>query len=53
MTFAENWHMKLKHADSETIAHLDETIIEMKVEKKSSITECEICMISKTHQIIS
>ncbi len=45
--------MKLKHADSEIIAHLDKTVIEMKVEKESSTTECEICMISKAHQIIS
>ena len=41
--------MKLKHADSETIAHLNETIIKIKVEKKISTIECEIYIISKTH----
>ena len=46
--------MKLEHADSEAIAHLSETVIEAKLnEKKSSTTECEICTVSKAHQIIS
>src|SRR5205814_175113 len=35
-------------------ASLSETVIEAKLNKKKSSTiECEICMISKTHQIIS
>ena len=51
---AKAWHLKLAHAGSDVIAHLQDAVIGAKVDRKGPSTiECETCAVSKAKQIIA